>query len=154
MRKPSSSMRLTRAADYGVRVMIQLAAQAENGRVSLPELARATGTPESFLSKVLQSLTKAALISSQRGQTGGFRLTPRGAASSMRDVIEAVDGPICLNLCLISGRSCSRKAHCSAHPVWAEAQQAMMRVLSAATIASLAAPDAPTISRATLPIRG
>jgi Rrf2 family protein len=139
MRKPNSSMQLTRAADYGVRVMIQLAALSGNGRVSLPELARATGAPESFLSKVLQSLARAGLISSRRGQLGGFHITPRGAAASMREVIEAIDGAICLNLCLIPGRSCSRKARCPAHPVWIEAQQAMMEVLSGASIASLAA---------------
>ena len=139
MRKLNSSMQLTRAADYGVRVMIQLAALSGNGRVSLPELARATGAPESFLSKVLQSLARAGLISSRRGQLGGFHITPRGAAASMREVIEAIDGAICLNLCLIPGRSCSRKAHCPAHPVWIEAQQAMMEVLSGASIASLAA---------------
>jgi Rrf2 family protein len=133
-------MQLTRAADYGVRVMIQLTALKNNGRVSLPDLARATGAPESFLSKVLQSLARAGLISSRRGQQGGFHITPRGAAASMREVIEAIDGVICLNVCLIPGRSCSRKARCPAHPVWIEAQQAMMEVLARASIASLAAP--------------
>jgi Rrf2 family protein len=136
-------MQLTRAADYGVRVMIQLTALAGNGRASLPNLARATGAPQSFLSKVLQSLTRAGLISSRRGQAGGFHITPRGATASMREVIEAVDGVICLNICLGPGRSCSRKAHCPAHPVWVEAQQAMMEVLSGASIASLAAPSKP-----------
>ena len=147
MKKPNSSMQLTRAADYGVRVMIQLTALKGGGRVSLPELARATGAPESFLSKVLQCLARAGLISSRRGQTGGFHIAPRGAAASMREVIEAVDGAICLNLCLTPGRSCSRKARCPAHPVWVEAQQAMMEVLSRATIASLAVPAAPAGSR-------
>lgn len=140
MKKPNSSMQLTRAADYGVRVMIQLTALKGDGRVSLPELAHATGAPESFLSKVLQSLARAELISSRRGQAGGFHITPRGAAASMLEVIEAIDGAICLNLCLMAGRSCPRKARCPAHPVWIEAQQAMMEVLSGATIASLAAP--------------
>ena len=134
-----STMQLTRAADYGVRVMIHLTALKSNGRVSLPDLARATGAPQSFLSKVLQSLTRAGLISSRRGQLGGFHVSPRGAAASMREVIEAIDGAICLNLCLIAGRSCSRKARCPAHPVWIEAQQAMMDVLSRASIAALAA---------------
>ncbi len=132
-------MQLTRAADYGVRVMIQLVAVSDHGRVSLPELARVTGAPQSFLSKVLQSLARAGLISSQRGQAGGFHITPRGAAASMRDVIEAIDGTICLNVCLRAGRSCSRKARCPAHPVWIEAQQAMLSVLDGATVASLAA---------------
>lgn len=143
MRKPNSSMQLTRAADYGVRAMIQLAALKGDIRVSLPELAHATAAPESFLSKVLQSLARAGFIISRRGQTGGFHITPRGAAASMRQVIEAVDGVICLNVCLIPGRSCSRKARSRAHPVWIEAQQAMMEVLSRATIASLAAPVPP-----------
>lgn len=145
MRKPNSSMQLTRAADYGVRVMIQLTVLKENGRVSLSDLAQATGAPESFLSKVLQSLAHAGLISSRRGQSGGFHLAPRGAAASMRDVIEAIDGVICLNVCLNSGRSCPRKAHCPAHPVWIEAQQAMMEVLSRASIASMAAPENPAV---------
>ena len=131
-------MQLTRGADYGVRVMIQLALPDSDVRLSLPALAQATDAPESFLSKVLQSLARAGLISSRRGQAGGFRITQRGRESSMREVIEAVDGPICLNVCLVHGRSCARKGHCPAHPVWAQAQQAMLDVLSHATVAGLA----------------
>ncbi len=137
-------MQLTRGADYAVRVMIQLALPESDGRVSLPELAEATDAPESFLSKVLQSLARAGLITSRRGQAGGFRITSRGRDSSMREVIEAVDGPICLNVCLVHGRSCARKAHCPAHPVWARAQQAMFDVLSHVTIRALAAQAQPS----------
>ena len=138
MKRPNSSMQLTRGADYGVRVMIHLAGPSTEGRVSLPELAEAADAPESFLSKVLQALARAGLISSRRGQSGGFQISPRGRAASMLEVIEAVDGPICLNVCLTSGRSCNRKAQCPAHPVWAQAQMAMLDVLSAAKIADLA----------------
>lgn len=131
-------MQLTRAADYGVRVMIHLAALPQHERALLPTLARATQAPESFLSKVLQDLTRARLISSRRGKSGGFAILPRGRAASMRDVVEAIDGPICLNTCLVSGRSCDRKAWCPAHPVWQQAQQAMLDVLSSASIAEMA----------------
>lgn len=132
-------MQLTRAADYAVRVMIELAALPPDARVSLPSLARATEAPESFLSKVLQSLTRAEFITSQRGQSGGFSITSRGRQASMREVIEAIDGAICLNVCLMHGRSCARKAHCPAHPVWARAQQAMLQVLSGVSVAGMAA---------------
>jgi DNA-binding IscR family transcriptional regulator len=54
-------------------------------------------------------------------------------------VIEAIDGPIRLNVCLSSGASCKRKSYCPAHPIWAKAQEAMMEVLKTATIAQLAA---------------
>ena len=127
-------MQLTRAADYGVRVMIHLAGPSNPGRVSLPELAEAADAPESFLSKVLQALSHAGLISSRRGQSGGFQISPRGLKASMLEVIEAIDGPICLNVCLVSGRSCHRKAHCPAHPVWDQAQRAMLEVLSGAKL--------------------
>jgi Rrf2 family protein len=142
MERCNSSMQLTRAADYGVRVMVYLAALPRDGRVSLLSLAEATAAPESFLSKVLQALTRARLISSRRGQTGGFEISLRGRQASMREVIEAIDGPVILNVCLVAGRSCARKAWCPAHPVWAKAQKAMLDVLDEALIADLAAQSA------------
>jgi Rrf2 family protein len=118
--------------------MVHLATLPARERVLLPVLAEATGAPESFLSKVLQALSRAKLISSRRGQSGGFEILERGRKASMREVIEAIDGPLCLNVCLITGASCSRKAWCPAHPVWVDAQRAMLDVLSDAVIADLA----------------
>ena len=139
-------MQLTRAADYAVRVMIHLAARPTGERVSLPALAAATDAPDSFLSKVLQALSRAGLITSRRGQSGGFQISPPGRAASLRAVIEAIDGPICLNVCLVSGKSCHRKARCPAHPVWEQAQMAMLEVLSKAMIADLASQPLPSRS--------
>ena len=138
MKKTNSSMQLTRAADYAVRVMIHLAALPAHEREFLPALAYATDAPESFLSKVLQALSRARLITSQRGQSGGFAILPRGRKASMREVIEAIDGPLRLNVCLISARACGRSKWCPAHTVWVDAQRAMMDVLSGAVIADLA----------------
>lgn len=138
-KRTNSSMQLTRAADYALRVMVHLAAQPERERALLPDLAKATSAPESFLSKVLQALTRAKLVASRRGKAGGFILLPRGLQASMKEVIEAIDGPIRLNICLSTGRSCPRKGWCPAHPVWAQAQEAMMGVLGNAIVADLAA---------------
>ncbi len=131
-------MQLTRAADYAVRVMVHLATLPARERALLPALAQATSAPESFLSKVLQALSHAKLITSRRGQSGGFEILPRGRQASMREVIEAIDGPIFLNVCLISEKACGRETWCPAHPVWAQAQQAMLDVLSKAMIAEMA----------------
>jgi Rrf2 family iron-sulfur cluster assembly transcriptional regulator len=136
-RKMSSSMQLTRAADYGVRVMVALAGAPE-GRISLPVLTQATGAPESFLSKVLQALARTGLINSRRGLGGGFEISQQGRDASMRKVVEAVDGPIELNVCLADGKACRRSAFCPAHPVWAKAQAAMLEVLDSARIGELA----------------
>jgi Rrf2 family protein len=136
-------MQLTRAADYAVRVMIHLAGLPPGTRTSRDELAAAAECPEQFLSKVLQSLTRAGLVVSHRGNTGGFELPAAHREASLLQVIEAIEGPLRLNLCLSSDFACSRQSWCPAHAVWAEAQSAMAAVLRNATVGKLARQSAP-----------
>jgi Rrf2 family protein len=138
MEKCNSSMQLTRASDYAVRVMVLLAGRAPGERVSQPQIVTATGAPDSFLSKVLQGLTRAKLISSRRGPSGGFEILALGRRASMRDVVEAIDGSISLNMCVSQRRRCPRKNWCPAHPVWVKAQEALLGVLSSAKISDMA----------------
>jgi Rrf2 family protein len=139
----NSSMQLTRAADYAVRVMVHLATLPPEKRAFLPDLAMATAAPESFLSKVMQTLTRAGLITSRRGKAGGFAMLPCGREATMREVIEAIDGPISLNVCLNGGKDCERKSWCPAHPVWARAQRAMIDVLIGVTVSAMASKALP-----------
>jgi Rrf2 family protein len=131
-------MQITRATDYAVRVTIHLATSPASARVPGPVLARAVDAPESFVSKVLQQLVQAGLVTSQRGMGGGFQLARPAADVSLLEVVEAIEGPTQLNLCLPQGPNCSRKDWCGAHPVWAEAQAALVKVLGKASIAQLA----------------
>jgi Rrf2 family protein len=131
-------MQLTRAADYASRVMVHLAGLPAGARASLPTLAEAVDVPEQFLSKVLQMLGRSGLIQSQRGPSGGFELAADPERMSVLDVVEAVEGPIQLNLCLGPGAGCARKSRCAVHLVWQEAQEALVAVLRKATIAGLA----------------
>ncbi len=135
-------MQLTRAADYAIRVMTHLAGLPAGTRVSRSDLAVTAECPEQFLSKVLQHLCRAGLILSYRGNTGGFTISVAGSAASVLTVVEAIEGPLRLNLCLQSDHACERQGWCAAHAVWAEAQQAMVAVLERATIAGLAQPAA------------
>jgi len=131
-------MQLTRAADYAIRVMIHLASQPALTRASRADLAAAAECPEQFLSKVLQSLTRAGLIVSHRGNTGGFELPATPEPITVLRVVEAIEGPLRLNLCLTSDQACPRENWCPAHNVWMEAQRAMTEVLRNATIQDLA----------------
>ncbi len=130
-------MQLTRAADYAVRVMIHLAGLPQGTRASRSALADAAECPEQFLSKVLQSLTRAGLVISHRGNTGGFELPEVHRHSSILQVVEAIEGPMRLNVCLTANAACSRQGWCPAHPVWVRAQQAMADVLANACIGDL-----------------
>jgi Rrf2 family protein len=131
-------MQLTRAADYGIRAMIYLASLPEGKRARLPHISAATGVPSPYLSKVLQALIRAHMITSSRGPDGGFEARAGGREASVRQLIEAIDGPIFLNACVGAGDNCKRKSHCPAHPVWMRAQQAMIAILEATSVADLA----------------
>jgi Rrf2 family protein len=131
-------MQLTRAADYAVRVMIHLAGLPPSTRVSRSDLSAAAECPEQFLSKVLQHLTRAGLMISHRGNTGGFELETSHRSATLLEVVEAIEGPIKLNVCLTSDHGCNRQGWCPAHSIWAQAQQAMLAVLASANIADLA----------------
>lgn len=130
-------MQLTRAADYGVRVMIHLANGIPGTRSSLTDLAGAAEVSPAFLSKVLQRLVRAGLVASRRGKRGGFELLERGRQASLMDILGALDGVPELNTCLIDG-GCHRSTWCAAHCVWVEAQEKMREVLAAATLQGLA----------------
>ena len=144
-------MQLTRAADYAIRVMIHLAGLPPGVRASRGDLAVAAECPEQFLAKVLQNLTHAGLVVSHRGNTGGFELPNSHREASLLDVIEALEGPVRLNLCLDGGQDCTRKDWCPAHPVWAQAQQALTDVLRSVSVGELARKATRPVTLETVP---
>lgn len=131
-------MQITRATDYAVRVMVQLASLPQGEKAQLAALGSATGVSVSFLSKVLQRLVHGGLVASHRGTGGGFCLRPHAGKTTLLQVIEVMEGPTLLNLCLISGLSCDRKPWCGVHPVWQRAQAALSAVLGSVSVAELA----------------
>lgn len=121
-------MKLTRGGEYGIRGVLYLARQ-EHGTVSmLSSIAKAENAPPQFLAKIFQSLTKAGIIKSHRGAKGGFSLMRPASDVSVMDVIEAIEGPICLN----------RDKTCPADTIWEKALARMVEILSQANFADLA----------------
>ena len=131
-------MQITRAADYAVRVMVHLASLPPGSRVQKSALVELSEAPESFLSKVLQRMVANRLISSRRGGGGGFELAVPPERVSVLTVVEAIDGPIHLNLCVPGASGCDRSLACAVHPVWVEARAALVKVLGGASMARLA----------------
>jgi len=118
--------------------MTYLARYPEGHVASLRDIGRAQEIPESFLAKILQSLVHAGLAVSQRGAHGGFALARPAEQITMRDVIEAVDGPISVNLCTLDPEECKRSSTCEVHKAWLRAQEQLMDVLGGVTLKSLA----------------
>ena len=76
---------------------------------SAHEIAKALGVSYNHLSKVLQTLTKAGLISPVRGPKGGFTLSPAGRKADVRGIMTAIDGPVRLHSCLMGAKVCRHR---------------------------------------------
>ena len=70
-------MQITRAADYAVRVMVQMSSLPPGSRLQKSALVKLSEVPGSFLSKVLQRMVAQGLITSWRGGGGGLSLLKR-----------------------------------------------------------------------------
>ena len=130
-------MEISRRADYGVRVIIDLAALPKDGRVSTSEIADRQNIPGPFLAKIISQLSLSGLVSTYRGSGGGVSLTRPASEISLLQVIEALDGPLQLNRCAIEPEACPRTGHCPAHQIWARAQKDLTKLLGGTTFGDL-----------------
>ena len=132
-------MELTRKGEYAIRGIVYLA-QLPPGKVALiSEIAEAADVPQTFLAKILQSFAKIGIVQSFRGAGGGFILGRPASRITLREAVEAVEGPILPNRCLIGSGACERDSTCGVHPVWRQVQKQIVDVLDAVTIQDLAA---------------
>jgi Rrf2 family protein len=131
-------MEITRQADYAVRSMVHLAELPLDGRISTASISAAEGIPLPFLTKVISRLATAGLVTTSRGMGGGVSLGRSPEQISLLQVVEAVDGPIMLNHCLLRQGACERDAHCAAHEVWSEIQSRLVSELGSVTMRDLA----------------
>jgi len=131
-------LQLTRDGEYAVRAVVYLAGRPAGELSLISEIAEAQEVPKSYLSKIMQQLGRAGLVRSRRGAKGGFELARDPEELTLRETIEAVEGPINLNVCLIRPGECHRDTTCPVHPVWREAQEKLLEVLEAKTMADLA----------------
>ncbi len=134
-------MRLTRGADYGARGMIRLAQEAQGQVMLVSDIAAREGLPESYLAKIFQDLARSGIVRSHRGARGGFALARDPQDISLREIIEAIEGPIALNTCLECGSAqpCERMGTCPVYPVLKRAQEQLLSTLEGASLAQLAA---------------
>jgi Rrf2 family protein len=131
-------MELTRKGEYAIRGIVFLAKQLPGKVILVSEVAEATGVPQTFLAKIFQNFAKLGLVNSFRGTGGGFLLGRHPSQITLRQVVEAVEGPIIPNRCLIGEGSCERQTFCTVHPVWRKVQGELVTILESVTLEDLA----------------
>ena len=136
-------MEITRATEYAVRCALHLALEPPERVVPRREIASAREIPEQFLGKIAQRLARAGIIRIFQGARGGYQLAVPADKLSLLEVVEAAEGSLVLNKCVMNAKTCSRTCICAAHRVWSEARRQLRATLAGVTFADLAAEEGP-----------
>jgi len=134
-------MQVSRKIDYALRAIIHLAGEEASDRTcSVAEIATRERIPRHFLEKIVQELIHKGLVRSRRGPHGGYVLARPAERVTFRDVIEAVEGPISLNVCTGEHADCSFLGACGMERIWREGQRRVLDLFSTTTIADVRRP--------------
>lgn len=126
-------MNISRKTDYALR-MLSMLADDENGLLSVRTAAEEVDVPYSFARSIQHGLVQAGIIESLRGVHGGMRLKADPRNVTMRQIVEAVQGPLVMNDCTGGERACPRMECCCYHPIWAGAQALLRDYLDSVTL--------------------
>lgn len=119
-------------AEYALRAIVHLAAEPDKA-CTTGDIAEATQVSPGYLSKVLQSLGRAGLVSAQRGPSGGFMLSRAPKSITVLDVVNAVDPIKRITECPLNIPSHAVKL-CKLHARLDEAIELVENALGASTI--------------------
>jgi Rrf2 family protein len=128
---------LGRKGDYSVRAVLDLA--RNNGdRRKAREIAEEMDIPHRYLTQILANLVQKGLLTAVAGPTGGYLLARPADDITLLEVVEAAEGPIGLEQCVLRGGPCDWEASCPVHIPWARAQNALAEQLAATTFGDMA----------------
>lgn len=147
-------MYLSRSAEYALRAMASLARSAERDeKVRASDLAPRIGVPLPYLSKILNRLTVAGLLTSQKGHGGGFILAKSPAKIRFVDVLRAVDFSPRTDHCLFGWDQCDVLDPCPLHHEWTRLKESFEAWARTRTLADVLGHDEPYEPKASLEVR-
>jgi Rrf2 family protein len=108
-------MHLTRESEYALRGLVVLAAHPADATLTLAEIAKAKGLPNTFLAKIFQKLARQGLVRAARGPGRGYALAKSPSTITIHEILESVEGPRLNQRCLLWNRRCAEIQPCPLH---------------------------------------
>lgn len=126
---------LSRRGEQGVRIGTFLASQ--EAWVPAYEIASRTGVSQGQVPGVVADLGRAGLLINRSGAGGGCRLARPPDEISALEVVEALEGPILRDICVLDRERCPDDGACGLHDAWARARAALLEALASVSLADL-----------------
>jgi len=135
-------MKISTRGRYALRMMLDIARHGgEDSPVSLASVSQRTGISHGYLEQVALALRGARLVRGVAGRHGGYTLSLPADKITIRRIIEATIGPICVVDCIDEPEACPRAEFCECRVVYALINQRIGEVLEEFTLADLADPS-------------
>lgn len=128
-----------RSAQLALQAMLVLASTPGETRRPVRELAAKLGVPATYLSKIVQELSRAGLLQTMRGPKGGIQLVRPPEEISPWEVLSAVEPVGGFTQCLLAARPCSESAPCPLHAAWAPVRRQIQETLQSRNLREFAA---------------
>ena len=124
---------------YAIRGLSELAVRAGQESLMLEQIVGQTSLPLQFMSKVFQQLVRAGILTSSKGRGGGFALTRAMHEITLRNIIDAIDGPGACDGCVLGMETCDDAVACPQHDLFKPIRQRLKGYFETTTLADLAA---------------
>ncbi|MGJ1408746.1 RrF2 family transcriptional regulator [Sphingobacterium thalpophilum] len=125
----------SKTCEYGLRAVFFIAQSSqENKRVGIKEIAENIHSPEAFLGKILQNLSRAGIIRSMKGPGGGFYLDAADMATPLSEVVKAIDGDNLFVGCGMGLEFCSEQYPCPLHHEFKSIRNSLSEMLQTTTV--------------------
>ena len=126
----------SKTCEYAIRAVIFIAQKSEFGvNVGIREIAKGISSPEHFIAKILQDLSRKGLVQSIKGPNGGFYLDESSKKHTLADIVKAVDGDHLFTDCALGLKNCSENKPCPLHDEFKSIRTRMHNILQSATVA-------------------
>lgn len=135
-------MMISTKGRYALRVMLDLASQPSEEYISLKAISDRQEVSMKYLEAIVANLSKAGMLASLRGKSGGYRLNKDASAYSVGDVLRAAEGELNTVNCLEESKGgCNRAGECLTLPLWQKLDQIVGDYLDSVTLRDLLAQD-------------
>lgn len=106
----------------------------EGKKTGVKEIAAGIDSPEYFIAKILQELSRKNLVQSLKGPAGGFYLDKQRMECTLADIVKAIDGDKIFLGCGLGLKACSEKKPCPIHNEFKKIRKEMHDMLESATL--------------------
>ena len=125
-------MKLSTKGRYGLRAMVELSADQDEGPLSLAAIAQRQDVSEAYLEQL------AELVTTVRGKTGGYLLARPASEISVKEILTALEGSTVIADCVGTEKSvCEKACRCAARPLFLTLQNRIDDVLKSTTLQDL-----------------